>query len=200
MQHVTSDKWQVTCDLWLVTYDTLWGGGDIFSRFQLPSSYGFGRHCVVKIFPQRKTQLITEIIIHKGVCRTALAKLLCSLLPMPILVFVTERTAAHFACKYESWYMENWEEGKEEGRRWNELLCYANSSPALLPRISHANEIDQLSLLCAVRQGCWLVHCCVVESRVMQWSVVLWSVYSATIRPTLPWAYVKQDDGDGAVK
>ena len=45
MWHVTRDTWHMTCDMWHVTCDTwhmtcyMFGGVNILSKFQLPSSY-----------------------------------------------------------------------------------------------------------------------------------------------------------------
>ena len=38
MWHVTCDMWHLTCDMWHVTCD-MFGGVNILSKFQLPSSY-----------------------------------------------------------------------------------------------------------------------------------------------------------------
>ena len=38
---MTCDMWHVTCDTWHVTRD-MFGGLDILSKFQLPSSYRLG--------------------------------------------------------------------------------------------------------------------------------------------------------------
>ena len=62
--HMTHDLWQVTGDMWHVTCDKL-GEVVLLLKFQLPSSY------VLKIFPQKMTDWVNELISNGGVWRTA---------------------------------------------------------------------------------------------------------------------------------
>ena len=71
MWHVTHDMWHVICDTWHVTCDKLWGVY-IFSKCQLPSSYGlwfmiFWRFWGKESLPEWQS----ESINYEGVLRTA---------------------------------------------------------------------------------------------------------------------------------
>ena len=74
--HVTCDMWHMTCDIWHVTRDTwhmkcdTWWEWKLLLKFQLSSSYGFGRTMFWRIGGKG---LLTELINHKGGCREASA-------------------------------------------------------------------------------------------------------------------------------
>ena len=71
--HLTLDTWHVTCDTWHVTHDTwhvtrdtwhvtchMFGGVNILSKFQLPSSYRLWFMISWKIGRKRVTEWLTE--------------------------------------------------------------------------------------------------------------------------------------------
>ena len=64
---VTCDTWHVTCDMWHTKYDT-WLGVNIFSKFQLPSSY-----CLWFMILWRSggKGSLSELISNEAVYRTA---------------------------------------------------------------------------------------------------------------------------------
>ena len=69
--HVTCDMWHVTCDTWHMTCE-MFGGVNILSKFQLPSSYCFWFMILWR--SERKGSLnewMNELIIDEAVYRTA---------------------------------------------------------------------------------------------------------------------------------
>ena len=56
--HRTPDNWHVTCNMWPVTR----GGGEHSLKILAPQLFRFWKDSVVKIFPQRITQLVPKLI------------------------------------------------------------------------------------------------------------------------------------------
>ena len=70
MWHVTRDRWHVTRDMWHVTCDTF-GGVNILSKVQLPSSHRLWFMILWRYFRKRMTHSVNQLMNHEAVCRTA---------------------------------------------------------------------------------------------------------------------------------
>ena len=67
MWQVTYDMWQVTHDMWHMTHDT-YCGMNILSKFQLPSSFGFGLTVFWIYFHK---PWLSYLMSHKAIYKTA---------------------------------------------------------------------------------------------------------------------------------
>ena len=73
MWHVTCDMWHLTCDTWHMTLN-LFGGLNIFSKFQLPNSYRLWFMILWRSGGKGSlNEWMIELMNHEAVYRTALA-------------------------------------------------------------------------------------------------------------------------------